>query len=293
MDFLKVAVVILYIVLTILTIKIHPGIHQPMVLEDADFKLTRISDNLTTATIPMVTSQPQQKTVSIPPATSQESSKTIEVKVTEPTVSTKTVQVTTPQTQTVQKPIKIPKYAQTQPQQQETSVEISQQELLEQIIKIAQQELGNPEVTEKVIEKTTQKPQQPQQIQQPVQKQPTKCEQEEIIAWNKWRSAIHNQIMKDSGAGTAPLGSIFQFSFLVDKYGNVSNIKTSCIGSGCMEIARTGVKSAISNLHRKPILEFPKNTHRTSVVVSGQFLIGMEDRFSTPSNFSDIERITH
>lgn len=292
MDFLKVAVVILYIVLTILTIKIHPGIHQPMVLEDADFKLTRISDTLITKNIPMVTSQPQQKTVSTPATTTiQTPAKTVEVKVTEPTVTTKTVQVTQPQTQTVQKPIKIPKYAQNQ--QQEITLDNQQQELLEQIIKIAQQELGNPEVVEKLVEKPAQKPQQSQQIQQPVPKQPSRCEQEEIIAWNKWRSAIHNQIMKDSGAGTAPLGSIFQFSFLVDKYGNVSNIKTSCIGNGCMEIARTGVKSAISNLHRKPILEFPKNTHRTSVVVSGQFLIGMEDRFSTPSNFSDIERITH
>ena len=44
MDFLKVAVVVLFVVLTILTIKIHPEIHQPMLIEDADFQLVRISD---------------------------------------------------------------------------------------------------------------------------------------------------------------------------------------------------------------------------------------------------------
>lgn len=48
MDFLKVTVIVLFVILTIITVHIHPDMHQPMILEDADFKVTRISDNLTT-----------------------------------------------------------------------------------------------------------------------------------------------------------------------------------------------------------------------------------------------------
>ena len=47
MDFLKVAVIVLFVVLTILAIKIHPEMHQPMIIEDANFQLVRISDTLT------------------------------------------------------------------------------------------------------------------------------------------------------------------------------------------------------------------------------------------------------
>ena len=57
MDFLKVTVIVLFVILTIITVHIHPDMHQPMILEDADFKVTRISDNLTTKNIP-VTKQP-------------------------------------------------------------------------------------------------------------------------------------------------------------------------------------------------------------------------------------------
>lgn len=60
MDFLKVTVIVLFVLLTIITVHIHPDMHQPMILEDADFKVTRISDNLTTKNIP-VTKQPALK----------------------------------------------------------------------------------------------------------------------------------------------------------------------------------------------------------------------------------------
>ena len=132
---------------------------------------------------------------------------------------------------------------------------------------------------------------QPQQTS--THKNPYMTEQEEIIAWNRWHSNIHNQVMKDSNAGVAPYGTVFSFSFLVDKYGNVSNVKVSCSNNYCMDIARDNLKPAIMHLQRKPILNFPRGTQRTSTVVSGSFLIGSEDRFSTPSNFSDYERVVH
>ena len=46
MDFLKVFVIISFIIVTILTLKFHPEMHHPLIIEDEHFKLTRISDNL-------------------------------------------------------------------------------------------------------------------------------------------------------------------------------------------------------------------------------------------------------
>lgn len=46
MDILKVFVIIAFIIATVCTIKFHPEMHHPMIIEDADFKLTRISDTL-------------------------------------------------------------------------------------------------------------------------------------------------------------------------------------------------------------------------------------------------------
>ena len=62
MNFLKVLVIISFIVLTIITLKLHPDMHQPMIIEDADFKLTRISDTLSTKNIPVSSSAQKPKT---------------------------------------------------------------------------------------------------------------------------------------------------------------------------------------------------------------------------------------
>ena len=118
-------------------------------------------------------------------------------------------------------------------------------------------------------------------------------EQEEIIAWNKWRSNLQNQIMKDSNIDYAPLGTMFSFNFVVDKFGNVSNIKVDCSNPNYMYVARDNVKGAISRLQNKPILNFPKGSQRKSTVVQGYFFMGLEDRYSTPNNFPDFERIRY
>lgn len=118
-------------------------------------------------------------------------------------------------------------------------------------------------------------------------------EQEEIIAWNKWRSNLQNQIMRDSKIDYAPLGTLFMFTFVVDKFGNISNIKVECSNPNYMDVARNNVKPAIANLQKKPILNFPRGTQRTSTVVTGLFLIGTQERYSTPNDFSDYERVTY
>lgn len=297
MDFLKVSVVVLFIVLTIITIRIHPEIHQPMVIEDADFKLVRVSDTITSQTTPITTVRPTvtQQTVTVEPQQTKQVQQSVNIATPKATETPKYVQVETPQ-QTRPVKIKLPKK---DTQAQTVVQEPSQNELLQRLLNTDIEDTKALEENSRKLAQSMQKNNRaPQQTyKQPQQtsthKNPYMTEQEEIIAWNRWHSNIHNQVMKDSNAGVAPYGTVFSFSFLVDKYGNVSNVKVSCSNNYCMDIARDNLKPAIMHLQRKPILNFPRGTQRTSTVVSGSFLIGSEDRFSTPSNFSDYERVVH
>ena len=116
-------------------------------------------------------------------------------------------------------------------------------------------------------------------------KNPYMTEQEEIIAWSKWRSDLQNRIMEDSNAEYAPYGTIFLFTFIVDKYGNISNVKVQCSNPNYMDIARNGVKPAITNLQKKPILNFPRGSQRTSTVVTGSFILGSQNVYSNPNDY--------
>lgn len=286
MDFLKVTVIVLFVLLTIITVHIHPDMHQPMILEDANFKVTRISDNLTAKNIPVTKKEvaDTNKTITSTPQ------KEIKLQDTSPAQNkTKYVQ------QEEQKPIR-----KTKRFTQEEKDTASQLELLQRIINQAEQQTAPSQD----VPYTPPKQQQPKQDSQPVQKQevrknsgnpknPYMTEQEEIIAWNKWRSAVQNRIMDDSKIDYAPLGTVFMFSFVADKFGNVSNIKVVCSNPAFMDVARNNVKPAIANLQKQPILRFPRGTQRTSTVVTGLFIIGTEERYSTPNDFSDFERVKY
>ena len=287
MDFLKVTVIVLFVLLTIITVHIHPDMHQPMILEDANFKVTRISDNLTAKNIPVTKKEvaDTNKTITSTPQ------KEIKLQETSPDKNkTKYVQ------QQEQKPIR-----KTKRYTQEEKDTASQLELLQRIINQAEQQTAP---SQDVPYTPPKQQQQPKQDSKPVQKQevrknsgnpknPYMTEQEEIIAWNKWRSAVQNRIMDDSKIDYAPLGTVFMFSFVADKFGNVSNIKVVCSNPAFMDVARNNVKPAIANLQKQPILRFPRGTQRTSTVVTGLFIIGTEERYSTPNDFSDFERVKY
>ncbi len=271
MDFLKVTIIILFVILTILTVKIHPEIHQTMLIEDADFKLVRISDTLATENIPTSSVVQPSNHIEQKNITVQQPAKTVEIKVSEP-VKQQT------------KEIKLPEQKKSTPEQ-------TQLELLEEIIKLAEQQ----EKPKQEIQQPVSKPQ-PSKVQpksESTHKNPYMTEQEEIIAWNKWRSNIQNEVMKHSGIENAPLGTVFIFNFVVDKFGNVSNIKVICSNPNYMDLARNNMKPAIANLQRKPILNFPRGTQRTSTVVTGSIILGTYERYSTPADYSDYERVVY
>lgn len=276
MDFLKVLVIISFVIATILTLKFHPEMHHPLIIEDEHFKLTRISDNL-----------PKN----IP------TSKTINIKNTQTIPKQTETNIEQPIIQTVQQPIqqsqtKYPATENIQSAQKEQNptdntnpqLDQSQIELLQKLLNEVEKEY-NAQTTQQQQTNTTPKNSNFQN--------PYMTEQEEIIAWNKWRSNLQNQIMKDSNIDYAPLGTMFSFNFVVDKFGNVSNIKVDCSNPNYMYIARDNVKGAISRLQNKPILNFPKGSQRKSTVVQGYFFMGLEDRYSTPNNFPDFERIRY
>lgn len=298
MNFLKIAFIVLFVLATAITAVIRPSVHNPMIIEDQDFKLVRISDEIP---VTVVSNPEQTKTVQ-------------EIQMVEPKVEKTTQQIVydTPKSIPTEKvvrtqnvdnaPKKVNVTTGTNPSDK------SQLELLQKIIKNTEQVQQNPEPQPqpKVVEQPVQKPkpvEKPVQVTQtptPVETKPVKTgsnpymtEEEEIIAWNVWRSNIHNQIMKDSDIGSAFVGTVFSFSFIVDKFGNVSNIKVEAFPPYFMDIARDGVKPAIARLQNKPILNFPRGTKRTSTIVEGKFAVGTVNRFSTPGEYSDYERVMH
>lgn len=270
MEFLKVTTVILFVLLTFITLKLHPEMHQPMIIEDENFKLTRISDTITRQYIPTA------------PAKQHEKAKEIKVQEQEAVSTNRYVETQTPKRNEKRKHVNI--------DNTQNNVDESQIELLQRIIEQSEKQENSKSKTEEPI-----KLEKPREITPPKteNKNPYMTEQEEIIAWNRWRSNLQNQIMRDSQIDYAPLGTIFLFTFVVDKFGNISNIKVECSNPNYMDIARTRVKPAIANLQKKPILNFPKGTQRTSTVVTGIFLIGTEERYSTPNDFSDYERVVY
>lgn len=276
MDFLKVFVIISFVVATILTLKFHPEMHHPLIIEDENFKLTRISDTISTKNIPIRTTTNTQTTQTTPKQTEINTQQPIEQIIKDPVQQPELKQIETININPTKPKKEIDK---TIPEE-----DLSQIELLQQLLNEVEKEYN---IQENQPKQTNTSPKNSNF------NNPYMTEQEEIIAWNKWRSNVQNQIMRNSNIEYAPLGTMFTFNFVVDKFGNVSNIKVNCSNPNYMDVARNNVKTAISKLQKQPILNFPKGTQRKSTVVQGYFFIGLEERYSTPNNFSDFERITY
>ena len=115
--------------------------------------------------------------------------------------------------------------------------------------------------------------------------------QQEEIAWNKWRSNLNNQIMKDSKLPTMPNGIIFKYKFTVDKYGKVSNVQTSSTTPGYTPYAIQFIAPVIRSYQGRAILNFPEGSKREYTEVSGAWKISSNAKLSTPDDYHDIEKI--
>lgn len=150
-----------------------------------------------------------------------------------------------------------------------------------------------PPVQQTMHQKPTTQPQ--QQIQQKpkppqVQNNAPLTEAEEVIVWNKWRSDLQNKVMRDSRIA-APRGTVFRFSFTVNKFGQMSNLKIWSDTPGYTNYAIQALKPLLLSYQGKPILNFPARTKRITTNVEGAFAISNQDRYTTPNDYSDIERV--
>lgn len=115
-------------------------------------------------------------------------------------------------------------------------------------------------------------------------------EEEEIILWNKWRSDLQNQVMRDARVA-APMGTRFRFSFTVDKFGNISNLRVWSDTPYFTPMAVSSIKPVLLSYQGKNILKFPKGTKRIQTNVVGGFVISTYDKYSKPDDYADVEKI--
>lgn len=153
---------------------------------------------------------------------------------------------------------------------------------------VSQNTVENSQTTKKMTSLEKKEVNKSTESSKPVVRQLT--EQEEIIAWNKWRSDLQNQVMKDTKIN-APLGTTFKFSFTVDKFGNLSNIKVWSTTPLYSETAVRVIKPVLVSYQGKPILNFPQGTKRIITNVTGGFTMATTTGYSKPSDYSDYERV--
>ena len=124
-----------------------------------------------------------------------------------------------------------------------------------------------------------------------VQKNQNIEQSEDIIKWNKWRSDIQNQIMCDVKLPMIQEGIIFKFSFDVDKYGKISNVKTWSENSMYTPYAIQYIAPVIRSYQGKNLLNFPSGSNRYTTSVEGGWKISKQVKYSTPQDFNDTEKL--
>lgn len=259
----KTAFIILFILITTLAVVTKPVLHKSFNVVNMDYKIND-TKNFTES----VHIQPQkQKTKPQEIQTTNERQQKIIVQVIEEHVKTR------------------PKQIETSSAKSDTRiVQTNNSELLERVVKNAETPIKEPSET---IKNTTAETSKTKTVN--IENKPL-TEEEEIIAWNKWRSDLQNQIMEDSHLA-APIGTRFKFSFTVDKNGNISNINTWSDNTSYTPLAKRVIKPILTSYQHTAILNFPPRTKRTIVNVEGGFVMAQMSRYSSPSDYSDYERI--
>lgn len=281
MNTIKIILTILFIILTAYAFAINPKMHKPFVVTDLNYKITEpVSPNKNTETKQRYNVQPvieQAETASV-----TQPQKVI-VQVIEEHIQAKPQTVTTVQEKQTPKTI-VQKNNQTPPKPQNQN-----KDLLERVMKNAQAPAATKEQPKTDVKNIPQT--EPQQVKTVNIENKPLTEAEEIIVWNKWRSDLQNQVMRDSKI-TAPYGTTFNFSFTVDKNGSISNINTWSDDNNYTPLAKRVIKPVLTSYQGTSILKFPARTKRTIVNVTGGFTMANTDRYSTPGDYSDYERIT-
>ena len=262
---ISVLLVTLFITVT------HPEMHKQALITDSEYEFVEFSSPANDLKI-------SNNNIEIAPV--QNPTQPIKVEQPQPSKTTSkpqtTVRQTQPKTQTTKQSPK-------QTTQQKTKPVVQQQ--AKPVSKPQQQAQSQP--PSEIVKTVQVQPKQTTQTQKP---KTVLTEQEEIIAWNIWRSKLQNQVMLDSKI-VAPLGTVFKFSFTVDKYGNMSNVKVWSTNSSYTDYAVKAIKPVLMSYRNKPILNFPEGTKRIIVNVDGGFQMSTRSKYSSPSDYHDYEHV--
>ena len=97
--------------------------------------------------------------------------------------------------------------------------------------------------------------------------------------------------MQDTKLPPIPNGVLFQFSFTVDKFGKISNVQTGANPSSYTPYAIQYIAPVIRSYQGRSILNFPEGTARTSTQVTGKWRISSTEKYSTPQDYNDVEKV--
>ena len=271
---------ILVIVATVLICTVQPEMHKSMIVYDSDYTLVTEQEVKTeTKDVPVMEmpSAPVQKT-------------TVVEKKVEPVVAATKTQTTNVklQTKTTPKQITTTKQTVAKPQIQTVTNPVTTTETKPKVFQQTQKtETPKIEKTENTEKTPFSQIAKNENIYSPK----VLTQQEETIAWNRWRSALTNQIMQDTKLPPIPNGVLFQFSFNVDKYGKISNVQTGANPANYTPYAIQYIAPVIRSYQGRSILNFPEGTARTSTQVTGKWRISNTEKYSTPQDYHDVEKV--
>ena len=294
-----------FVTVTGLIAALNPKMQQPVRFAAANMGIENVTEEVAVTKSPIIEDtgieiqeveiKPQlqkteitQKKVKVQPQKTKVSTQSVKIQPQKTQIKEKQVKVTPQKNQTTKTPVK----TQTQKTSQtvknvKTPVELPKS--IQEIVKNETPKTPQPQPQKQttVAQKTTPTVTLPKQQEEP---KTVLTEEEEVILWNKWRSDLQNQVMKDSRIA-APMGTRFRFSFTVDKFGNISNLRVWSDTPYFTPMAVSSIKPVILSYQGKNILKFPKGTKRIQTNVVGGFVIATYEKYSKPDDYADVEKI--
>lgn len=282
-----IIIISFFLIATVFVCVFRPKTHKPIAFEDRNFKLELISDEIAapkTSDLNLVQNSVEIKSPTVDINLSPMNVKIPEIKTNTNTNSkNSTAKNTTKSQQNQPKTQIVSKKNSSITQLNKTEVKKVESKPVQ---KSESKVVNNTEKSKVVspVEKIREKP-----VTKPAVKVLT--EEEEIIAWNKWRSELQNKLMRDSKIA-APIGTSFEFSFTVDKFGTISNLKTWSSNPSYTPLAVRVIKPLLLSYQKTAILNFPTGSKRVITNVNGGFTMARSSRYSSPSDYNDYERVT-
>ncbi len=282
-----IIIISFFLIATVFVCVFRPKTHKPIAFEDRNFKLELISDEI---------AAPKTSDLNLVQNSVEIKSQTVDINL--PPVNVKIPEIKT-NTNTNSKNSTAKNTTKSQQNQPKTQIVSKKNSPITQLNKTEVKKVESKPVqkSESKVVNNTEKSKVVSPVEKISEKPVTKpavkvlTEEEEIIAWNKWRSDLQNKLMRDSKIA-APIGTSFEFSFTVDKFGTISNLKTWSSNPSYTPLAVRVIKPLLLSYQKTAILNFPTGSKRVITNVNGGFTMARSSRYSSPSDYNDYERVT-